>query len=102
MLSLPTAATPPLGLDITALAGQAKSGDRRAIDAVAGGFESMFVSLVLKQMRQTLEPDTMFGQDQSDVLGGLFDFTMGQHLGKSGSLGIAAMVKKYLSHKVTR
>ena len=45
-------------------------------------------------MRQTLEPDTMFGQDQSDILGGLFDMTMGQHLAQSGALGIGKMLKQ--------
>src|SRR5206468_1381289 len=81
LLSMPPVSAPTAGLDVTELAGRARSGDPKAIDAVAGAFESMFVSLVLKQMRQTLEPDTMFGQDQGDVLGGLFDLTMGQHLG---------------------
>jgi len=31
-------------------------------------------------MRQTLEPDTMFPGDHGDILGGLFDLFLGQHL----------------------
>jgi Rod binding domain-containing protein len=65
--------------------------------AVAQGFESMFASLLLKQMRQTLDSDTMFGKDTGDVIGGLFDHFLGQHLARSGSLGIGAMVNRYLS-----
>ena len=30
----------------------------------------MFASLLVKQMRQTLEPDSLFGQNGGDVLGG--------------------------------
>jgi Rod binding domain-containing protein len=67
-------------------------------DTVAQGFESMFASLLIKQMRQSLEPDTMFGQDNGDVLGGMFDFFLGQHLARSGALGIGAMVQRQMPH----
>jgi Rod binding domain-containing protein len=66
------------------------------IHTVAQGFESMFASLLVKQMRQTLEPDTMFGKDNGDVLGGLFDHFMGQHLAQTGGLGIGAFVTKHM------
>lgn len=65
-------------------------------DTVAQGFESMFASLLIKQMRQSLEPDTLFGQDNGDVLGGMFDFFLGQHLARSGALGIGAMVSRQM------
>jgi hypothetical protein len=38
----------------------------------------------------------MFGKDHGDVLGGLFDHFMGQHLAKSGALGIGAMVAQHM------
>jgi Rod binding domain-containing protein len=63
---------------------------------VAQGFESMFATMLSKQLRQSLEPDTMFGKDHGDVLGGLFDHFMGQHLAKSGALGIGAMVAQHM------
>ncbi len=84
------------GGDPTALAAQAKAKDARANAAAAQGFESMFATLLVKQMRQTLEPDTLFGTDRGEVLGGLFDFFLGQHLAQSGALGIGAIVKKQL------
>ena len=71
--------------------------DPRVIDSVATGFESMFLSQMLKEMRQTLEPETMFGSDAGDVLGGLFDHFLGQHMAQSGAVGIGAMVKKQLT-----
>jgi flagellar protein FlgJ len=78
------------------IAAQANSRDSRAIDQVATGFESMFLSLLIKQMRQTLEPGTLFGSDQSDIQGGLFDLYLGQHLARSGGLGLGTMLKHYL------
>jgi len=86
-----------LGMDLSAVASMARSSDGRAIDTVAQGFESMFVSLLVKQMRQTLEPGTLFSQDPGDVLGGLFDHFLGQHLAQQGALGIGALVRKQWS-----
>ena len=77
-----------------ALAVPVRPGDERSINAVASDFESMFLSLVMKEMRQTLEPGTLFGQDGSDVYGGLFDLYLGQHLARAGGFGIGAMVKR--------
>ncbi|MBI3408005.1 MAG: rod-binding protein [Planctomycetes bacterium] len=82
--------------DLTHLSAQSRSRDPRAIDAVAKGLEGLFVTMMLKQMRQTLEPGAMFGNDPGDVLGGIFDNAMGEHLGQSEALGIAAMVRKQL------
>src|SRR5205809_4975216 len=87
----------PLMLPANTVAADPRSlAARSPNDEVAEGFESMFASLLLKQMRQTLEPDTMFGQDNGDVLGGIFDLYLGQHLAQSGALGTGAMVRRQL------
>ena len=101
----------PLGQDPAALLARVRSGENRsgtqetdraqAIEAAASGFESLFVSMLVKQMRETLEPGSFFGQDNGDVLGGLFDFTMGQHLAQAGSLGISKLVKDQLKARTT-
>jgi peptidoglycan hydrolase FlgJ len=82
--------------DPSALAVQAASGNSDAGDAAAKGFEGLFASLLVKQMRESLGPDSIFGRDHSEVLGGLFDFYLGQHLAQSGAFGIGAMIKKQL------
>jgi Rod binding domain-containing protein len=90
----------PLNLgapDPAGLALHVKPGDTRAIEAAATGFESTFMSLLLKEMRQTLDHGTFFGQDNSDVYGGIFDFYMSQHLAKAGGIGIANMLRRQLS-----
>ncbi len=84
---------PSTGLDPESLATQLRSDRRPSVDAAATGFESMFLAMILKEMRQTLEGGSFFGEDNADVYGGLFDQYLGDHLAKAGRLGIAAMVK---------
>jgi Rod binding domain-containing protein len=79
------------------LAAQARVSGGQAREAVAQGFESMFAAMLVKELRQSLEPETMFGQDRAEILGGLFDFFLGQQMAQSGQLGIGAMVKKQLT-----
>jgi Rod binding domain-containing protein len=100
---MPAAQVPTLqvGPEAETLAAQLRSGGKQSVDAVATGFESMFMSLILKEMRQTLEPGMLFGQDSSDVQGGLFDLYLGQHLAQAGGLGIAKMVKSHLAPSPT-
>ncbi len=82
--------TAPLGLD-------PKVNARTSPKEAAQAFESMFASTLLKHMRHPLEEGHgLFGHDPSDVMGGLFDHFMGQHLAQHGGLGIAAMIEKHL------
>jgi flagellar protein FlgJ len=73
--------------------------DARSIERTAADMESLFASLMLKEMRQTLEPGSLFGDDASDSCGSLFDLYLGQHVAKSGGLGIADMVKRQLGRQ---
>ena len=87
------------GVSLESLAARARAGDDQSIHRVANEFESLFVSLVLKEMRQTLEPDTLFGGDTSDAYGGMFDLNLGQHIAKAGGFGIGKMVQEYLNRR---
>jgi Rod binding domain-containing protein len=62
----------------------------------AQGFESVFLSMLLKEMRQTLEPGSLFGNDSSDIYGGLFDQFMAQHLAQGKGMGLAQALLKQL------
>jgi Rod binding domain-containing protein len=97
----PNAAGSPGAAEGTAPTNLAKAMSQREIDHVAEGFDAIFASLLIKQMRQTLNEGGegeggMFGKDSGDVLGGLFDTFMGDHLAKAGGLGIGKMVKHQL------
>jgi len=66
-------------------------------------FESLFYSLLLKEMRQSISSDSeggLFPGDSSDTLGGLFDLFMGKHLAASQGLGIGNAVAKYLANQL--
>lgn len=89
----PSVNLPLPSMDLAAIARRAPAERAQAVQQAALGFEGMFVSQLIKQMREALEPGTMFGSDTGDVLGGLFDMTMGQHLAKSGALGIAKLLQ---------
>lgn len=52
-------------------------------------FESVMLSMVLKQMRQTgTGEEGLFPGDSSDTLGGMFDMYLGEHLAESGGFGL--------------
>lgn len=89
-----TPLTPALSAD--SISAQLRSGAPGSIAKVAKDFESMFVSIVLKEMRQTLGEGGLFGNDTGDINGGLFDMFMGKHLVESGGFGVAKMVEKTL------
>ena len=67
----------------------------------AQGFESVFLSMLLKEMRQTLEPGGLFGHDNSDIYGSLFDQFMGQHLAQGKGMGLAQALIRQLEPKAT-
>lgn len=70
--------------------------DARATQQVAKEFESVFATILLKEMRATLEEGTLFEGDKGDVYGGIFDLYLGQSIAESGGLGIAEMLNSYL------
>ena len=60
-------------------------------------FESLFFSLLIKNMRSSTTEDGLFGSESSDTYGGLFDLYMGKHLAKTNGLGIGHMLQSYFS-----
>ncbi|MEO1615043.1 MAG: rod-binding protein [Planctomycetota bacterium] len=55
-------------------------------------FESVFLSLLLKELRQTLD-EGFFGSESSDSFGGMFDMYIGKHLSENSPLGIGDMIE---------
>jgi flagellar protein FlgJ len=58
------------------------------MEKVGEELEGVFVSMLVKEMRNSLE-DGLFGQEGSDTYGGMFDMFIGQHLAESKPLGIS-------------
>lgn len=89
--------TPPITVQPTDLAGTTlQQGGNRAPDVMAKEFEAMFLSLLLKEMRQSLESGGLFPGDTGDVQGGLFDLFMSNHLADAGGVGMAAAILKQI------
>ena len=78
--------------------GEMKDFKDEKIEKVASEFESVFLSMMLKEMRNTLDQEEggLFGGEGSDSFGGMFDLFMGQHLATTQPLGIADAIKGYL------
>ena len=77
-----------------------QANDEQGIEGAAREFESVFLSLLLKEMRNTLDSKDggLFGSEGSDTFGGMFDMFMGQHLAEAQPLGIADAIKTYFDN----
>lgn len=79
------------------LAARLRAGGKAEVEQAATQFESMFVSLLLKEMRQTQEGDGLFAGESSDTYGGMFDMYLGDYLAKCGPLGVRQfLMQSYL------
>lgn len=99
MLGLSSIASPASAA--AAPAAESRSTLKGAADArltnMAKEFESTFLSMLLKEMRQTLDEDGgFFPGDTGDVQGGLFDLYLGKHLADSGGVGLAAAIVRQM------
>jgi peptidoglycan hydrolase FlgJ len=76
--------------------------DAKLKDA-AREMEATFLALLLKQMRETLEPDGgLFPGDTGDVQGGLFDLFMSKHLADAGGVGVATALLRQMQATVPK
>jgi flagellar protein FlgJ len=94
-------ALPPLPPEANSGANLQRDEQTRLRD-MAKEFEATFLSMLLKEMRQTLEPDGgFFVGDTGDVQGGLFDLFLGRHLAEVGGIGMANSLMQQLAHTLT-
>jgi Rod binding domain-containing protein len=82
--------------DLAGLARRVRQGDKTALPALGRQFEALFLSQLVQEMRQTLEPGGLFGKDGGDVMGGLFDLYLGKHLARAGGVGLGPMLQRQL------
>jgi Rod binding domain-containing protein len=95
-MQINTASLDVNGARIDELAARARA-PLAAADADLGSqFESLFVSMMLKEMRQTVSEDGLFAGDSSDTYGGLFDMFLGQHMAQGSPLGIGKLIEAQL------
>ena len=56
-------------------------------------FEGLFMSMMIKQLRETGSGEGLFPGDASDTYGGMFDMFLGDHLAASGDIGLERLFR---------
>jgi flagellar protein FlgJ len=101
MISRPDTTT-NLALDIQSLAQlrlQAKQSPDQALKAAAQQFESVFLNMMLKSMREATPQDGMFDSEQTRMFTGMLDQQLAQSMASRG-VGLADIMVKQLSRSM--
>jgi flagellar protein FlgJ len=73
------------------------------LKAAAQQFETLFLQMVLKSMRDAVPQDGLFNSDQSRFYTGMLDQQMAQNLATSGKgVGFAKLIEQQLGRQHTR
>ncbi len=86
---------------------QKNSEESEKVQKVIEEFEGVFMSMMIKQLRETDSGEGFFPGDHSDTYGGMFDMFMGQHLARGSRTGLetlfeSATAKSQLEDYVNR
>lgn len=74
----------------------ASGGEPRSLSAAAREFESLFVQMMLKQMRQTGFGGGLFDSSRMDLANQMFDREIAREIGHGEGLGLADMLVRQL------
>lgn len=80
---------------------QAKQDPDAALKAVAQQFEGIFMNMMLKSMREATPKDGMLDSEQGNLYTQLFDQQLAQKLSTGKGLGVADMLVKQLTLKIS-
>ena len=75
----------------------AKTDNNEAIKAAAKQFESLFLNMMLKSMREAIPKGGLLDNSQTDLFTGLLDQQMSQKFSSGGGVGLADMMVKQLT-----
>jgi peptidoglycan hydrolase FlgJ len=76
---------------------QAKQdGGKKSIHAAASQFESFFLQMMLRSMRQTLPQDGPFDSRESKMFGDMYDQQIAQNIAQGPGIGLADMLTKQM------
>src|SRR5687767_8442759 len=76
---------------------QSKEDPSTALNEVAKQFESVFVSMMMKAMRDTLPKDGMFASNEMDNYQEMFDQQLSLDLSRNGGLGLADLISRQMA-----
>jgi flagellar protein FlgJ len=78
---------------------QAKRSPDQALKGAAQQFESLFLNMMLKSMREATPQDGMFDSEQTRMFTGMLDQQLAQNMASRG-VGLAEIMVKQLSHTI--
>lgn len=84
---------------LDALRTQAKQEPDKALAAAAKQFEAVFMSMLMKSMRDATPQEGMFDSEQTKMFTSMLDQQLSQNLGGSRGIGLADMMVKQLSRQ---
>jgi len=76
---------------------QARDGDSEALSGAAKQFESVFVQMMLKAMRDTVPEGGLFESEQSDFYEGMFDQQISLNIANGKGIGLAEVIERQLN-----
>jgi flagellar protein FlgJ len=82
------------------LRAQSKQSPGQALKAVAQQFESVFLNMMLKSMRQATPQDGIFDSEQTKMFTGMLDQQMAQNISTKG-VGLADIIAKQLGQSIS-
>ena len=80
---------------------QAKQSPDQALKAAAQQFETVFLNMMLKSMRDATPQDGAFDSEQTKMFTGMLDQQLAQSMASSRSVGLADIMVKQLSRNQT-
>jgi flagellar protein FlgJ len=80
---------------------QAKQAPDQALKAAAQQFETVFLNMMLKSMRDATPQDGMFDSEQTKMFTGMLDQQLAQSMASSRGVGLAEIMVKQLSRTQT-
>lgn len=86
--------------ELAKLKGVSHDDPQAAMKEVAHQFESLFVTMMMKSMRDTLPKDGMFGGSNMESYQQMFDQQLSLDLSRKGSIGLASVIQRQLTHTI--
>ena len=80
------------------LGSQAHLKPNEAAAEVAQQFESIFIELMMKSMRDATPKDSLFNSDQMEAYQDIFDKQLALDMSTSGGLGIAEIIEQQIAN----
>ena len=84
---------------LNALGLKARTAPEEAVSEGAKQFESLFISMMMKSMRDATPKDSLFNSDQMEAYQDIFDKQLAVDMATKGGLGLAEIIERQIAVK---